>query len=413
MKLLIVSQYFWPEIFIINDLARTLAQQGHELVVVTGKPNYPEGAVYAGYQRSGIQRERFADGIELIRVPLRPRGSGGALNLLLNYASFVASGLLSLPWLLRGRTFDAVLVFAPSPITAAIPAVLLKYLKRSHLALWIQDLWPESLMATGFVKNRLALRGVGQLVRWIYARSDTLLVQSQAFVAPVVRYASADKVVYYPNSVDQVFFQDQPHEPLPEALESMMGAHFCVVFAGNLGTVQALESILEAAKLLADLPAVKLLLVGAGSRLEWLQRQIAAARLDNLLLAGRYPVAVMPALFKRASALLVTLKDDEIFAQTIPSKVQAYLAAGRPLVAALNGEGARVVEQARAGLTCAAGDAAALADCIRRLHALPQGELEHMGRAGRAYALEHFEMSRQATRLVEILQQRISTAIRS
>lgn len=408
MKLLIVSQYFWPETFIINGLARTLAQQGHELVVVTGKPNYPEGAIHEGYQRAGVVRERFAEQVEVIRVPLRPRMSGGALNILRNYASFVFSGLLRFPWLLRGRAFDGILVFAPSPITAVIPAIVLKYSKRAHLALWVQDLWPESLLATGFVKNRQALRAVGLMVRGLYACCDTLLLQSQAFVAPVRNYAPARKLVYYPNPVDPAFFQQVPGASLPQALETLMGAHFCVVFAGNLGTAQALECIVEAARLLLDVPAVRVLLVGSGSRSKWLKQQIAAAGLDNLVMAGRYPVEVMPALFQRADALLVTLKDDEIFAQTIPSKVQAYLAAGRPLIAALNGEGARVVEEAQAGLTCAAEDAEALAGRIRQLYVLTAAERASMGQAGRAYALEHFEMGRQAMKLVEILKLRIA-----
>ena len=157
MRVLIVSQYFWPESFIINQVAATLATQGHQLVVLTGKPNYPEGEIYQGYQQKGILHEKM-DNVEVIRVPLKPRKSGGAKALLLNYLSFIWSGLVRFPFLVRGRQFDTILVFAPSPITSAIPAILLKYLKRVHLAIWVQDLWPESLSATGFIKNKFGTK---------------------------------------------------------------------------------------------------------------------------------------------------------------------------------------------------------------------------------------------------------------
>lgn len=402
MRLLIVSQYFWPEPFIINDLVRTLARQGHELVVVTGKPNYPEGKVYDGYQRWGVQREQFTESVEVIRAPLWPRGNGGARNLILNYLSFVFSGLVFFPWLLRKREFDAILVFAPSPITQVVPAILLKWLKKAHLAVWVQDLWPESLAATGFVRHAHVLKAVGCLVRGIYAGCDTLLVQSRAFVEPVARYARREKIIYYPNSID-VQAPDLVVDGIPPELAGELEQHFSVVFAGNLGTAQAVETLLETAIRLKDDPEVRLVLVGSGSRLAWLQAQKQAHQLDNLLLPGRFPMAVMPQIFDRADALLVSLRDEEIFAQTIPSKIQAYLAAGRPVIASLRGEGARVLMEAGAGRACEPDDPAALAALICTMKGLPVAELQAMGQAGKAYFHEHFEMSSQVTRLVEIL----------
>lgn len=269
MRILVLSQYFWPESFIINDIVRTLGEQGHEVVVATGKPNYPDGQVFPGYQASGTQRELFEQRIEVVRVPLWPRGKGGARNLILNYLSFVFSGTLCLPWLLRGRTFDAILVFAPSPITQAIPAIALKWLKGARLALWVQDLWPQSLAATGFVRNRHALRAVGWMVRGIYKCCDTLLVQSRAFIEPVARYAARSKIEYYPNSMS--LQASQPQGEVDTALARLLDDHFCVVFAGNLGTAQALQTLVDAAVQLRDDPQVRLVLVGSGSRLDWLR----------------------------------------------------------------------------------------------------------------------------------------------
>lgn len=403
MKILVLSQYFWPESFIINDIVRTLDEQGHEVVVATGKPNYPDGKVFDGYRATGTQRERYLGRIEVLRVPLWPRGQGGAKNLLLNYLSFVFSGLLCLPWMLRGREFDAILVFAPSPITQAIPAILLKWLKRAKLALWVQDLWPESLAATGFIRNPRVLKAVGWMVKAIYRCCDLLLVQSQAFVEPVAHYADRAKIQYYPNSMD--ISSPKAVESVPSELLELLEQHFCVVFAGNLGTAQALETIVQAAIHLRDDPDIRLVLVGSGSRLPWLQAQKQAHGLDNLILPGRFPMEAMPSIFERSSALLVSLNAEPIFAQTIPSKIQAYLAAGRPIVAALDGEGARVVHEAKAGLASPAGQVLPLVANIRSMFALSAEARAAMGGSGQAYFTEHFEMQMQTRRLTELLEQ--------
>jgi glycosyltransferase involved in cell wall biosynthesis len=405
MKLLVVSQYFWPEDFIVNDLVRKLVAQGHEVVVATGKPNYPDGDVFAGYRAGGVQRERYLDRIDVVRVPIWPRGRGGGFNLAMNYLSFMFSGLLCFPWLLRSRSFDAILVFAPSPIIQAIPAILLKWLKRAHLAVWVQDMWPESLEATGFVRNRGVLKGVGILVRWIYAMSDTLLLQSKAFDEPVARYADPGKLVYFPNSLDPDAAAVPAQGLAPELLDAL-GQGFSVVFAGNIGKAQAVETLVEAAALLRGDTDIRLVLVGSGSMLDWAREQKALRKLDNLLLPGRFPAALMPQLFGRASALLVSLKSGGALAYTVPSKIQAYLAAGRPIVAALHGEGAKVVGESGAGMVCAPENAEALAACIRSLTALTAMERAAMGRSGQNYFSEHFDMNRQVARLVEILQAR-------
>lgn len=402
MRILVVSQYFWPENFIINDVVRTLHEQGNDVVVATGKPNYPDGKLFDGYRAGGVQCELYLDRIEVFRVPLWPRGEGGAMNLILNYLSFVFSGLLCLPWLLRGREFDAILVFAPSPITQTIPAIFLRWLKKARLAVWIQDLWPESLSATGFVRNPVLLRMVGFLVRCIYRCCDTLLVQSRAFVEPVARYAAREKIQYYPNSMD--VRSPKVEAPIPVELRELLETHFCVVFAGNLGTAQALGTLVQAAAHLRDDPLIRIVLVGSGSRLTWLKAQRQALNLHNLVLPGRFPMETMPQIFERASALLVSLSDEPAFAQTIPSKIQAYLAAGRPILASMNGEGARVVCEASAGLVSPAEQVLPLVANIRTLKALGEQERVAMGCAAKAYFDGHFEMGAQVGVLIKLLQ---------
>jgi len=407
MKILVVSQYFWPESFIINDLVKNLSVQGHDIKVLTGKPNYPDGAVFDGYSASGCMEEHYESLVRVYRAPLRPRGSSGAKNLILNYLSFVVNGLRFYPGAVKNEGFDAILVFAPSPITSVIPAIYLKWKLKSHLSVWVQDLWPESLSATGFIKNKSVLRIVGWLVKGIYAFVDTLLVQSRAFSEPVARYADPRKVVYYPNS-----FQDVPPNlestQLPPQLLAELQNNFCLVFAGNLGTAQSVETLVEVASKLRHLSGLRIVLVGSGSMLSWIEGQKQSRQLDNLILAGRFPASEMPQFFSRAAGLLVTLKQDETFSYTIPSKVQAYLAAGRPIIAALDGEGARVIQEANAGLTSPAQDAEGMASNIEQLFRMTSDERESLGSSGRAYYLEHFEMERQSQRLIEILDARIN-----
>jgi glycosyltransferase involved in cell wall biosynthesis len=401
MKILVVSQYFWPETFIISDIVRKLVEQGHEVTVATGKPNYPDGAIYDGYRAGGTQCERYLDKVNVFRVPLWPRGSGGAKNLILNYVSFVLFGLICFPWLLRKQNFDAVFVYAPSPITQVVPAILLKWIKRAPLTVWVQDLWPESLAATGFLKNRTLLRVMGWMVRLIYCCCDRLLVQSSAFVDPVSAYASREKVCYYPNSIDASGAESAA--VLPASLAATLEGAFCVVFAGNLGTAQALDTVLEAAILLREEPDIRFVLVGSGSRADWLLEEVKAHGLTNVSMPGRFPASLMPTLFERSGVLLVSLTDEPIFAQTIPSKIQAYLAGGKPIIAALNGEGARVALESGAGVAVPAEQPGQLAEAIREIRALSDAQRAALGSAGRAYFDAHFDMDVQVKRLACLL----------
>lgn len=401
MRILVLSQYFWPESFIINDVVQTLSEQGHSVVVATGKPNYPDGKIFEGYRAGGTLRESYHDNIEVVRVPLWPRGRGGSVNLILNYFSFVLSGLFYLPWMLRGQKFDAILVFAPSPITQAIPAIPLKWLKNAKLVLWVQDLWPESLSATGFVKNIYLLRMVGCVVRLIYQCCDKLLVQSRAFVEPMLRYTRREKIHYYPNSIK--LRKNKTDVKIPKELSELLEQYFCVVFAGNLGTAQALDTLIQAARCLRDDADIRLVLVGSGSRLSWLKTEREALGLSNLVLPGRFPAELMPAIFERSSALLVSLNNEDIFAQTIPSKIQAYLAAGRPIIASINGEGARVVLEAGAGLVSAAEEVMPLVDNIRILKKMDLIGRDALGASGKEYFYKNFEMHIRIEELVHML----------
>lgn len=398
MKVLVLSQYFWPETFRITEVAKSLHDHGVEVTVLTGQPNYPGGVLFPGYSAASLGTQTH-DGLTIYRVPLMPRGHGSALRLALNYLSFVVSATVFGPWLLRGQRVDAILVFGMSPILQAIPAIWLAWLKGARLATWIQDLWPESLSATGFVRNSTLLRAVAVVVRWIYRKNDLLLVQSYAFFEPVVKMAGDTPVEYHPNPGELAFSMQDIGQVSPLQLEP----GFNVVFAGNLGTVQALDTLLAAAQLLRNEVNVRFVLVGSGSRSAWLQQEVVRLSLDNVKMPGRFPPADMPGILAQASTVLVSLVKNPIMSQTVPSKVQAYLAAGKPIIASLDGEGARVVTEAGAGITCPAEDPQALADAVIRLRDTPTEELEKMSQRGLRYYEKNFEPKLLATRLAKIL----------
>ncbi len=398
MRILIFSQYFWPESFRINALAVALQAQGHEVSVLTGKPNYPEGQFFSGYRGWGVQQETWR-GMPIYRIPMLARGKQRALKLAFNYLSFIVSGVLFAPFVLRKQKFDVIFVYAPSPIFQVIPASFLGWLKRVPVVLWVQDLWPQSAQATGYVKSSFLLKLLEKLVCFAYAHTDLLLVQSQAFAVPVAQLAPKHiPVVYYPNSVEDAFYAPQPMG-VPE-VNALQNAVFSVLFAGNVGTAQSVETIVDAAKLLKSYPEISIVMMGSGSMSGWIAEQKQQYALDNLHLVGRFAAETMPILMRKASVLLVILKKDPIFAMTIPSKIQAYLATARPIIACMDGEGARLIQEAEAGLSVAAEDAAGLTQAILTLYQTPAPAREAMGLRGQAYYKQYFDEQKLTTELV-------------
>lgn len=400
MRLLVVTQYFWPENFRVNDLVEELVGRGHQVTVLTGHPNYPAGEFFPEFVAAPDKFSRYA-GAEIVRVPHSARGSGGA-RLMLNYLTFAASATASGLWKLRGRRFDAIFCYEPSPITVGLPAAALRWVKKAPLAFWVLDLWPETLHAIGVVKSPAILRMVGQLVSFIYKRCDLILAQSRSFVPQIRKYAGpASRVEYFPSWAESVF--DMANVVAAPELAPAPDK-FTVMFAGNVGDAQDFPAILAAAEQLKSNDRIRWVIVGNGRLSEWLAAEVTARGLtDRFLLLGRHPVERMPDFFKHADALLVSLKDEPIFSMTIPGKLQSYLAAGIPLLAMLNGEGADVVAAARAGLACNAGDSRRLAELVLQLADMSPAERKEMGMNGLAASAAQFDRDRLITQLEESL----------
>ena len=392
VRVLIISQYFWPESFRINDLVLGLKERGHEVAVLTGKPNYPTGVFFTGYSFFSRNKEAFQD-VPVYRVPLIPRGKGQRWRLALNYFSFVFfAGVLG-PILCRGR-FDLIFVYEPSPITVCLPAIVLKGLKRAPLILWVQDLWPESLSATGAVQSPFILNWVTRLVRFIYRRCEMILVQSEGFISRVLALGvEPGRVRYFPNWAETLYQPLNPGECTPE--QKQMPNGFRVMFAGNIGAAQSFETILSAAEKLKHHQDIHWMILVDGHKKDWVAQQINALGLDDKVhLLGHRPVDTMPRYFALADAMLVTLRRDPVFALTVPSKVQSYLACAKPIISAADGETARVVEDSGAGFSCPAEDAAALADAVFKLYRMSPIERKQMGEKGRVYYETHFQRER-------------------
>lgn len=407
MRILVISQYFWPENFRVNDLVKELVCREHQVTVLTGIPNYPEGKVFDAYRDQPDAFTRY-QGAQVVRVPILARGKGG-LRLTLNYLSFVLGASIVGLWRLRHMNIDVIFVYEPSPVTVGLPAVWIGKFKKAPVVFWALDLWPETLAALGVVKSQMVLNGMGHMVRYIYDRCALVLGQSRSFLASIGKYcADKRKIHYFPSWAEDVL-QDTPQPPAIEV--PVLDKGFTILFTGNIGEAQDLNSVLAAAEKLQESSAIRWVIVGDGRKFDWLKSEVLRRGLgDRVYMPGRFPVERMPSFYAHADALLVSLKPEPVFSMTIPGKVQAYLQAGLPLIGMLDGEGAAVIQDAKAGLTCPAGDSEGLANLIRAMVAMTPQARALMGINGRRYASQEFDRTRLIDKLERILQSVVDSA---
>jgi len=387
MRILIVSQYFYPEEFKINDLTKELVLKGHQVTVLTGKPNYPKGEYFDGYSYSGITREEYF-GAKVIRVPLRKRGRGGPINLVLNYLSYVYNAIKFLRH--NKMAFDSILCFEVSPITQAYPALYCKRKYGGKVLLWVQDLWPESVTAAGGVNGKCVLSFLDKMVKRIYSKCDVLLIQSEAFRNSILSKGDfASKLIYAPNWAEEIYLKRE-YIGKPE-VEKLIPNGFIVMFAGNVGAAQDIDSIIQAANVTRETRDIKWVIVGDGrARVEAEKRVKELGLNDTVFFLGRHPMEKMPTFFSFADAMIISLKDDYIFSLTIPSKTQSYMASGKPIVSMLNGEGRRIIELSGCGFVAPAGDFKSLAKNVVKLYHMDSKDRMLMGQKGQDYYLKHF-----------------------
>ena len=389
MKILVISQNYFPEQFRINDICSELVKRGHDVTVLTGKPNYPEGKIYSGYEHNKRSKE-VINGVKVIRVHERPRGKGGAINLFLNYYSFVFSSKRYIKKL--EKNFDVIFVNQLSPVMQAKAAIKYKKLYGTKIVLYCLDLWPASLSAGGVKKGTFIYNIYKRVSKKIYDYADKILVSSQMFKKYLNDELGVDtkKIKYLPQYSENMFDNINKSKKATK--------DFNLVFAGNVGKMQSVETIVECAKILKE-ENITFHIVGGGSNLD--SCKALAKELKNIKFYGQLPLEEMPQFYKMADAMLVTLNNDDLISYTLPGKVQTYMAAGKPIIASGKNELKNIIIDANCGFCAKPEDAQDLAKCIMEFINTQDKHL--LGENARTYYEKNFEKNLILNKLEEEL----------
>lgn len=394
MRILVVCQYYYPEPFRVSDICEELVRQGYEVTVLTGIPNYPEGKTYPGYD-NGRKKEESINGVHIIRSYTIPRKKG-SLYRLLNYYSYAASSclkvLLNQVKTADGKDFDVVFVNQLSPVMMAYAGMLYSWKHDKRLIMYCLDLWPESLVAGGIKKDSLIYKVFNKISGHIYRSCDHILVTSQSFIEHLSNRFNIDKrkISYLPQYAEDIF------NNLPTVEHN---GFINLVFAGNIGEVQDVETIIRAAEILKSKKDLLFHIVGGGTDLARLKNMVAQKELNNVAFYGRRPIEEMPKFYAMADAMLVTLANDPLLSMTLPGKVQSYMAAGKPIIGAIDGETSFIIEDSMSGYVSASGDAKALADNITEFCKLNSFDKTLLGDNARKYYDDKFTKSKFVAKL--------------
>ena len=401
MRILVISQYFFPENFRINDLCYGLKEKGHNVTVLTGKPNYPNGRFYEGY---GFFKKKFEiiNGINIYRSNLIPRGEGSGFRLFVNYLSFVFFGLFRLFFI--KKKFDKIFVYAPSPITVGYLGAFASFLFRAKPYLWVHDLWPESVKDAGGIKNEIVLSLVNLMTKSIYYFYQTILVQSPSFKKYLMAQGvNEKKIIYYPYYAES-FYNIVDQKP---DLEEIFSKKLNLVFAGNIGVAQSFDTIIKSVKVASGmLDDFQFIILGEGRDKKRVLHKIESMSLtNNFKFLGSFPPEEMPNFFASADALVVSLKKSKIFSMTIPGKLQSYLASGKPIIASLDGIGAEIIKESSSGYVTPSEDHHGLAKSIISFDKLSLEQRIKLGANARKYFEKEFERDKLLLKLIDIFNQ--------
>ena len=388
-RLLVISQYFYPEQFRINDLCKEWVKRGYEVTVVTGIPNYPTGKFFKGYSWLKKRKEEY-EGIHIIRLPLIPRGHS-SLMLALNYVSFVISG-----WLWSHFTkvkADKIFIFEVSPMTQALLGVWYKRRKKVPCFIYVQDLWPENVEIVTGIHNKRIIHAIDKMVDYIYRNCELILATSPSFVKRIEERESVwrnkkSKVKYWPQYAEE-FYRPASRKPLPDMPQN---DSFKIVFTGNIGYAQGLDILPKTAAILKEKGIdCSFIIIGDGRYRETLEKEIHAAGVQDMFyMLGRKKPEEIPDYLVWCDVAFISFADNPLFEMTIPAKLQSYMACGMPILASASGETERIIREAECGVVCRIGDAGALAEGILELGRMEQGKRKAMGNSAFGYYQKEF-----------------------
>jgi glycosyltransferase involved in cell wall biosynthesis len=383
MNILVVCQYYYPEPFRITDICENLVESGHQVTVLTGLPNYPEGKILDEYKQRKKRKEVF-NGVNIIRCIEIGRGKS-KIKLFLNYISFMISG--SFKTLFLKEKFDVIFVYQLSPIFMVIPAIIYKKIKGIKILLYCLDLWPDSLMIGGISTNSFIYKCIYIISKWIYSSVDTIMVTSTMFKKYFenVLHIKNIKINYLPQYAEDLF-EHVKYNNKNQYDNNLVN----LVFAGNIGEMQSVETIILAANELKEDKEIKFHIVGDGSKLEQCKSLTDQLKLTNVIFHGRKPISDMPSFYNMADAMLVTFKDNKTLSYTVPGKVQSYMAASKPILGSINGETQHIINDAFIGFCCNAEDFKEFANVITKFKISTVNERNRMSQNSYHYYLSHY-----------------------
>ena len=402
-RILVVSQHFWPESFRINDITEGFLENGYEVEVLCGIPNYPAGQFFDGY---GVfkNRRQTKDGVKIRRCFEIKRGKNTNFRIFLNYMSFPVSSIFSLPYL-KKQKYDKIFLYNTSPVMMAVAGILLGRKMKIETTMYVLDLWPENLYSVLKIKNKL-LRGIIMRVsNWHYRNTDKLIANSQSLRTLLIDRIGKEenKVTYIPQFCEKVFEASIEDEELAERFSKT----FNLVFTGNISPAQSFETVIGAAKILKEKGYKDLnwIIVGDGMSRKWLENEVKKEELsDCFTFIGRMPMEDIPKYTHIADVLFACLAKSEMLECTLPAKVFSYYAAGRPLLLSMEGEIQQIVRESNAGYIVNPGDPAAFADAVVKFYDTSIENRSAMGAAAKDYYFKHFERDMNMKKLIDFIE---------
>jgi len=400
LRILIITQYYWPENFRINEVSEELVKLGHKVSILTGYPNYPKGDVFAEFKKDYKKFSKYK-GASIIRVPILSRKKNN-FNLALNYISFLLTSIFIGYFKIKGKEFDIIFTCQLSPVTVGITSAFFSKILNIPQIFWVQDLWPDTLVALNILNKNWQINLFRNLVNWIYSRCDLILAQSKYILKEIKKYSSVkDNLHYFPTWGESDLFLNIA-SPAPEIEPKDI---FTIMFAGNIGEAQDFPNIIKAVQniILNDVKNFRLIIIGDGSKKEWAMNEVKKLNIEQYFeFYNSYPLERMPSFFRHADVLLVSLLNKKVFNMTIPGKIQFYLSSGIPIVGMICGAGAEVIQKSKGGFVCDSGNYLNLSKIIREIISLEKKDLQKIGEKGKEYANKEFSKIKLINKLNKI-----------